>query len=243
MPSSDESKMTTKEREELRKLVRQRAKLAVDAVLTRAADMRAEVEARLAATFRKDDERWAAAAAKADKAVEEVNVQIAECFREQGVPQQFWPRMTSYFLERGENGSRQRRQELHRAAEAAIDAMVRTAKLEVQRNEERQLTQLAMGGITTAEARSYLENMPVPEQLLLPIRQVQLTGGEIVVLEAEETVTPGVLVTVERNGVTEERVNCHTCIVCTRKVVAGRGLYCSDACWQAAYRKRHRAAK
>jgi hypothetical protein len=111
------------------------------------------------------------------------------------------------------------------------------------RNEERQLTQLAMGGITTAEARSCLENMPTPEELLPPIRQLQLRDGDVVMLDAEQAVTPdakrNALVTAERNGVTGEVVDCNACAICGNPLIAGRGLYCSNACRQKAWRRRH----
>jgi len=120
---------------------------------------------------------------------------------------------------------------------------VRTAKLEIQRNEERQLTQLTMGGITTVEARSYLESMPTPEQLLIPPREMRLEDGEVIMLDAETTGTTGVLVAVERKDVTDDPVNCNACSVCGKALAAGKGLYGSNACRQAAYCRRQGVAK
>jgi hypothetical protein len=85
--------------------------------------------------------------------------------------------------------------------------------------------------------------MPTAEQLLPPIRKMQLRGGEVVMLEDPGTVTPSgecnAVVTVERNGVTESLLDCHACTVCGNTIAAGKGLYCSNACRQSAYRRRH----
>src|SRR5262245_14933508 len=239
MAASAEPKMTVAERAELGKLVRLRARNAARDAVARGAMLRADVEQKLSAIFERDDARWAAAVASAEKAVEAANARIGACFRDQGIPESFWPKMGTYFLERGENASARRRPELRKAAETRIAAMVERAKVEIDRDAERQLTQLPEGGLSSTEARAFLNNMPSSEQLLPAIGSLELKSGEIVALE--ETVTldesPNALVTVERNvvtdkcnGVTTESVKCNACGVCEKSLAAGRGLYCTNAC-------------
>jgi hypothetical protein len=110
--------------------------------------------------------------------------------------------------------------------------MIQEAKLQIDREMERQLTQLTAGALTSAEARAFLENMPKAEELLPPLASLPLHSGERVELAEMETVTR---VTGECNGVT---AGCDTCAHCGKELAAGRGRYCSGACRQAAYRKR-----
>jgi hypothetical protein len=89
------TKMTNGERSELISLCKQRAKLAKQMASYRAADLRADFEAQLAAEYAwDDDEVWAEARRIADEATADANTRIVERRRELGIPAQLRRRLT-----------------------------------------------------------------------------------------------------------------------------------------------------
>ena len=239
-----QSQMTTGERQELGKVVRKRAKLAMHDAEQRGAWLLADAEAKLAATYKIEDEAWAQITAAANRAVEEADAAIARICRERGIPEKFRPEIHLNWWERAENASKNRRAELRKVAQTQVAAMVKEAKVEIEREEERQLTQLAATGLTSAEAKDFLVNMPSAEALLPSLEALTLGSGEVVMLEESQPVTadPGrnALVTVDRNGVTDGYQVHNSCACCGKALPPGRGRFCSNACRQAAYRQRRR---
>jgi hypothetical protein len=239
-----ESRMTTGERQELGKLVRLRAKLAKDDADQRGAWLLANAEAKLAATYKMEDEAWAHITAAADRVVKEADAAIAKICRERGIPESFRPEIDLSWWERGENASRNRRAELRKVAETQVAAMVKEAKVEVEREEERQLTQLAATGLTSAEGAAFLANMPTAEALLPPLEVLTLGSGEVVMLDEPQSVTAdrdrNAVVTVDRNCVADDGEAHKACANCGKALAPGHGRYCANACRQAAYRQRRR---
>jgi hypothetical protein len=177
------TKMTAAERDSLYRLVRDRAKVAKADAEARGKWMLAEVEAKLAARFKADDEAWADMTAAAEKAVEEANAKIALVCRERGIPEEFRPQMGSLWLSRGENGMKERRAELRQVAETQVAARVAQAKVEIDRQSVAQQTQITRAGLTSEEARSFISALPSPEELLPPIAALELDSGELIQLE------------------------------------------------------------
>jgi hypothetical protein len=236
--------MTTGERTELGKLVRLRAKVAKDDAEARGKVILADAEAKLAAIYKFEDDAWAGITAEAERKVAEANAAVAAICRQRGIPEDFRPKIGWYWHGRGENALPERRAELRRVVQAKVAAQVAEAKVEIDREQERQLTQLAASGFTSPEALRYLGNMPSAEDLLPPIRSLTLASGAEVSLEQPPPVTAGTdrnaAVTADRNGVTEDTPGNNTCAGCGKALPAGRGLHCSNACRQAAFRKRQR---
>jgi hypothetical protein len=125
--------MTKAEREELVKLVRRREQVAKTAAKTRAAELLADVEEKLAAIYRADDERWQTITRAAEEAVAAADQEIAARCREQGIPVQFRPGLTLSWYRRGENASAERRAELRKVATSRIAALEQRAKEEIER--------------------------------------------------------------------------------------------------------------
>jgi hypothetical protein len=178
-------------------IIRERAKIAKADADARAASMLPDGEAKLAAIYKMEDAGWSDITAEAQKMIEkEPQPKLAERCRERGIPEDGAPKIELAWYSRGENATAQRRGELRRVLRSTVEAKLKQAKVEIDREAERQMTQLAISGISSAEARSFFGNMPAPEQLLPLIDHVEF-NGKLLALAPPETVT------VERNGVTD----------------------------------------
>jgi hypothetical protein len=174
-------RMTKAEREELAGIVRLRTKVARANVEARKGELIADFEEQLAALYKADDERWAAATAAAERAVNEANARITTMFAENGIPEQYRPYLRLGWANRGENQTTARRGELRRVAASRLEAQARAAKVEIDRVEANLRSDLASCALETSEARAWLDRIPAPEQLLprLDVEQEvqQLLGG------------------------------------------------------------------
>jgi hypothetical protein len=182
--AADESRMTSAERQELAKLVRFRAKLAKDDANNRGKALLAQAEAQLAARFKADDAAWAEMVEEAERQIDKTNAVIQQACEQRGIPKAFRPRLESDWWDRGENTFRHRRAELRLVAQTQVAALVADAKVEIDREAERQLTQLASTALLTDEARQFLGAMPKVETLMLPLKSLKLEDGEVVKLIA-----------------------------------------------------------
>lgn len=233
-------KMTKGERESLEKLVRNNARIAKADAEARGQVLKAHVEGQLAAQFKADDECWEDLTTNADELIAKADAELAERCRVRGISDDFRPRLVSRWYSRGENACPKRRAELRKLAYARVDALVDTAKVEVDREVGRQLTQLLRDGMLSPESRAFLGNMPLPEDLLmLPTVRINADGKTLLL---ESSVTPADnhnAVTVSCNtAVTADAPDCNKCAVCCKALCSGKGAYCSNACRQAAYRQR-----
>jgi hypothetical protein len=228
--------MTAAERVELGKLVRLNAKVAKDEAEARGLAMLADAEAKLAARFKMEDEMWADITATARKQVEEANAAIAALCRQRGVPEEFRPELRVGWFGRGENAYKERRAELRRLAQAQVEAVVKEAKVEIDRAAAEQITHITQCGLTSQEARAFIEAMPSPGDLMPPIRSLRLNNGQVVSLEA-----PVTAVTPQEAAVTDSRIEC---AFCGKAFTPGRsdGKYCRTACRVADCRRRQKAA-
>jgi hypothetical protein len=107
----DDSPMTKSERDELSKLLEARARAANRVVEQRAAELEADVEAKLAATFEMYDPKWKDLTAAADRVVRDAVAEIAARCRALGIPEAFRPGLSLWLSGRGENGAATRRAE------------------------------------------------------------------------------------------------------------------------------------
>jgi hypothetical protein len=158
--------LTARERADLSALVRKRERVAKTDAKQRAAELLADVEARLAARFKSNDERWAAVTVEAQKTVEAADQEIARICREIGVPEEFRPRLGLSWYSRGENADRERRAELRKVASTRIAAMELAARSEIERGSLDAQTALLAGGLTTDAARNVLAALPTVEALM-----------------------------------------------------------------------------
>jgi hypothetical protein len=176
--------MTARERTELAQLVRRREAVAKTDAKQRAAELIAQTEATLAATFAAEDARWAAMIAKAREAVSAANETIREACRAQGIPEKFAPSLNAFWLDRGENRYADRRGELRRVAQARIAAMELAARREIERKSVEAQTAILAGGLADGAARAMLDSLPdvadlMPEPAIFEIEaEVETQAGE-----------------------------------------------------------------
>jgi hypothetical protein len=238
------SRMTSAERMELGKLVRLNAKVAKADAEARGKWLLADAEAKLAAKYKFEDEAWADITAAAEKAVREADAAIAAICRERGVPEEFRPSIQIGWFSRGENRKQERRAELRKVAQATVEAQVKEAQVEIDRQAAEQQRQITQAGLTSEEARAFIEDMPKPEHLLPPLATLLLCNGQVVALEAPldaPPVTPdGEAVTTNGNAVTANR---NVCAFCGQGFSPSRrdGKYCRPACKVADWRRRLKA--
>ena len=165
------NKMTSRERNDLISLCKQRARVAKQMASHRAADLLADFEAQLATEYAWDDEEvWAEAHRIASAALADANVLIADRCQELGIPKQFAPSLEYYWRSRGENDSKQRREELRKVARTRLDAMVKGTQTQIDRAALEVQTYLVSEGLESDAAREFLESgMPTVESLMPPL--------------------------------------------------------------------------
>ena len=165
-------RMSTAERVELAKLIRLRAKVTRNDIDAQIAQQLAHVEQQLAATYQEDDSRWATITNQAEEVVRKADAEIARRCQKLGVPASFRPKLQLGWHHRGENASKERREELRRVAESELEARAKTAKVVVDRAEVDTLTKITAAGLRSDEAVKFLAALPTVDQLM-PQLQLQ----------------------------------------------------------------------
>ncbi len=170
--------MSKGEREELKSLTRQRARVAKGGAEARAAAVLADVEAQLAAVYKADDEAFRDLSAHAEQKVAALDAELAERCREMGIQEGFRPRLTCGWWGRGENAANARRVELRKVAERRVQADSRAAKLAIEAAALEVLTELTAAALTTDEARAFLSKLPTVAELMPTLDVRQLAAGK-----------------------------------------------------------------
>jgi len=160
--------MTGRDREQLVKLVRARARQAV-----READMRekillAEVQEQLTAEFDAHDRLWADAVVIAQEAAAKANAHIRSVCSDLGIPPKDAPGLELAWRSRNSDyADKSRRAELRKLAETKLAALTKVAKTEIQGAALDTEEQLVIGGLTSDAARQFVETtMPTVEGLM-----------------------------------------------------------------------------
>jgi hypothetical protein len=175
--------MTKCEREDLQRLIRQREKVLKSAARQRSAELLADFENQMGQEFSFDqDEVWAEAARLAKAVVDKAGEQIKARCREIGIPDRFAPRLGLSWRNRGyDNLIEDRRKELRRMAQTAIDAQEQKAKVQIELSCLEAQAKLAAAGLTSDAARGFIEALPsivdlmprclLPKSRVRPIRR------------------------------------------------------------------------
>jgi adenylate kinase len=84
-----------------------------------------------------------------------------------------------YWYKRGENASKERRDELRKVAQSRAAALVKGAKARIERDSLEFQNKLLAGALTTATARTLLDGLPAIESLMPPldIAEFKLLGN------------------------------------------------------------------
>jgi hypothetical protein len=186
------STMTKSEREDLQRLLRQREKAQKSAARLRTTELIADFENQMAAEYSFDDDaHWQAAAKEAEKAVKKAQEEVAERCRALGIPRQFAPTLGLHWRHRGyDNILEKRRNELRRAAKAQAEALEQRAIVQIETSSVDAQTKLALAGLSSDAARTFIEQLPTVESLM-PKLSYQALAGEAETPLVEQLLTPG----------------------------------------------------
>jgi hypothetical protein len=167
--------MSKGEREDLKRLARERARVAKADAARRTADLKAMFEQQIVTFYDYNrDDVWKDAHRAAEDAVRDAQEKIAARCVELGIPAEMAPQLSFAWHGRGPAAVAFRQQELRRAAYKRIDAMERTAKHEIDRKALDIQTDLVRAGLTSGEAVEFLSAMPTAEALMPDIDIAEL---------------------------------------------------------------------
>lgn len=171
--------MTKTEREELKRLARERARVAKADAERRSADLKAAFEQQIVSFYEYDrDEVWEQLHNEIQQQLVETNEKLRVRAVELGIPSNFAPTVSFTWNARNPRYEVQQSQaEVRRAAYAQITAMERTAKHEIDRAALDVQTQLVSEGLTTGRAVEFLGAMPTVEALMPAVDIRALTEG------------------------------------------------------------------
>ena len=162
--------ITDKERAEIRRLIRDREKLAKAMAAERSAELLAGFERQIATNYKwSESDVWTEAVSKAEAAVDRAKHAIAsECDR-LGIPSAFRPSINVFWSGRGENAVKERRDELRRVAKAEIGRIEEQAKVAIERAHLRVRVKLTEIGLNSPDAKQFLAALPAIEGLMPPL--------------------------------------------------------------------------
>lgn len=162
-----EKAMTKTEREELKRLARERARVAKHDATRRAADLKAMFEQELLTMYDYNrDDVWKEAVEAATKAGEEAAEKIAKRCEELGIPVAFAPRLNVTWQAQGPAAVQYEQADIRRAAYKRIEAQERGAAAEIDRAALDIQTNLVRAGLTSDAAIAFLNAMPSVAELM-----------------------------------------------------------------------------
>jgi hypothetical protein len=170
--------MSKGEREDLQRLVRQRERVLKSAAKQRSSELLADFENQMGQQYAFDqDEVWEQATKAADREIKKANVQIAARCRELGIPDQFAPTLDAVWHLRGhDNSVAQRRAELRTMAKTRIEAIERKALTEIEMSSLKAQEEIALAGLTSVDARRFIEEPPSTETLMPRLSFAEIAG-------------------------------------------------------------------
>ncbi len=182
------------EREDLQRLVRQREKVLKSAAKQRSAELLADFENQMGQQYSFDqDEVWDAAIKSVKPLVDKAQAQIAQRCRELGIPERFAPSVDLRWRARGyDNLIDKRKAELRKMATTQIEAIERKAIVQIETFCLDAQTSLAVSGLTSESAKSFVEALPSIDQLMQPL-SLQEIAGDAEPPIAEQLVSPNAL--------------------------------------------------
>lgn len=177
--------ITKGERAELRSLIRQRFRVLRADVEARKAELMAELASRITARFAERDKAWSDAMFLIDEAVREANRKANDILRGVAPDDYFTDVSKEYQIVQARSISKptKERHTLHTEGVAHIEATVKGAYLQLDRQEADLLTRLVAGALESEEAQAFLGEIPsvsalVPADRLLQLEESLRDGGE-----------------------------------------------------------------
>ncbi len=188
------SNMTKSERDDLQRLVRQREKVLKSNAKLRSKELLADFENEMAAEYAFDDDRvWAQAAKAADAEVAKAQKRVAARCLELHIPARFAPSLDLSWHHRGyDNLLEKRRIELRRVAQTRVEALEQRAVVDIETAAVNLQTDIAIAGLTSEIARTFVESLPTVESLM-PALSYEELSGEAEPPVVEQLVSPNAL--------------------------------------------------
>jgi hypothetical protein len=185
--------MTKGEREDLRRLIRQREKVLKSAAKQRSSELLADFENQLGAIYSfDDDETWAEAMRLAEQEVAKAQTKIAARAAALGIPKDFAPSLEAHWYGRGANAVKERRNELRKVAQTRIEGIEAKAITAIEIGCLEAQTEVAASGLTSEGARQFLERLPSVETLM-PALAYEEVAGKAAPSIVEQLTSPGAL--------------------------------------------------
>lgn len=171
--------LTKAERTELTSIVKMRGRLAREGVALRQAELLADFEAQLAAVYDSNADAWREVTQEADRLVAAADAEVAARCDELGIRSEFRPSLNLSWYGRGENADQKRRAELRKVAVTRLDAMAKSAKHEISKQETEARTAIAAAALTSDDAREWLDSLPTAEALMpaLTVTEIEQIPG------------------------------------------------------------------
>jgi hypothetical protein len=177
MTDSADKPMTKAERDELARLIRQRAKVDRANIDARRAELLADFEQSMATVYDREDAAWRDIWEDAQRQHREIEERLKQRADELGIPHLFRPRAIELWMRRGQNEDPDRRREFRKVAETRLDAMARRAKLRVDEAEVATLGKIVAHGLTTTLAVEFLAAMPQVGELMQPLDRAEIEAA------------------------------------------------------------------
>jgi hypothetical protein len=188
-PSSDANgEMTSRERSDLAKLIRQRERVAKSDAKKRSARLKADAEMEMNTIFETEDAIWNDLVKLAKEGIGKINRQLAERAREVGLPKKMghpslelgWSMTDSAYR------NRDRRSEIRLMIDTRIADVEASARAEIERRSLDAQTEILADGLTSEAARAVLGSLPTVDTLMpaldlsaLELVMPGLSAGEI----------------------------------------------------------------
>jgi hypothetical protein len=170
--------MTKSERDELRRIIRQRMKVLRADVSARQAELVAELDQRLTAWYAADLKAYNDVAYLVGEAVREANRKVNDLWRAYYGPDKWGVDADRPIVgAQPVAGPSQDRSTDRRTGIAQIEAQVRAALVELERREVALMEELAVGALESAEARDFLGRIPTVAELVPASRIAALTAA------------------------------------------------------------------
>ncbi len=167
--------MTKSERDELRRLVRQRTKVLREEVKARTTELVADVEQKLVARFYERDQKRLTAESEIQTIIDDANDRIAEALGK--VDMQLTGIGRSVLPPGHIRWDQTDRLALRQAAMRDIEARAAAAILQLSRQEVDLLENLARGALESDEAMAFLANLPTVGELVPAARMEELEAA------------------------------------------------------------------
>lgn len=170
--------MNKSEREELRRLLRSRFKVLRADVAARQAELEVELHQQIEAEFAAGDKAWDDAMYQIRLAIDEANRKANDIGRELWGREKWgvkYDRELVGLRVAVDNPGVRERGRRFRQGQDEIDRRVKAALLELERQENQLLTDLATSALESAEAREFFDRIPSVTELVPAYRLRELT--------------------------------------------------------------------